>query len=69
MKFLLKAIGDYIFGTLFFMGAFVTIVGTGVIDFETAGGPVLTFYWAGVGAFAICIGVLIVAFVTSDGDE
>ena len=69
MKFILKAIGEYIFGTLFFMGAFVTIVGAGVIDWETAGGAVRTFYWAGVATFATSIGILIVRFIASDGAD
>ncbi|MFB6351151.1 MAG: hypothetical protein ABEN55_07705 [Bradymonadaceae bacterium] len=68
MKFILKSIGEYIFGVIFFMGAFVTIVGTGVVDRASASPTVRYFYWFGVAAFALSILILIIKLLVSDRD-
>ena len=69
LKSILKAIGEYLFGTIFFMGAFVTIVGVGAIDLDTASRPVTYLWSAGATAFTISLGILIWRIVRSDGES
>lgn len=69
VKSLLKAIGEYLFGVLFFMGAFVTIVGAGVIDFGSADRSVQLFYGVGVAAFGISLCVLLGAYLLEEPDD